>query len=371
MHVLLLSAYDALSHRYWREGVTGALTDHTFSVHTLPPRYFSWRFRGNPLSWSGVDFSENEPSFDLLLTTSMTDLSALRGLNPSVRNLPTMLYVHENQFAYPKRSALDHELERQVTSLYSALSADKLMFNSTFNRNTFMEGVDLLLKRLPDQVPDDVLARIEQKSNVLHVPLQDECFLPDTSAAQDRLTLVWNHRWESDKGLDRLLCFVKSLNEVNTPLTFHILGQSGNRTPNELSVVRSLLDEQGRLGEFGFVKDRAKYLALLQSSHVVVSTSEHDFQGLSLLEAMACGCRPLVPDRLAYPEFIDTRFRYQPYDDRVVEALSATELLRSWIGNLPAGQVPKQLRWQHLGSCYVDAFIDTVQTSQEQTHVTR
>ena len=371
MHVLLLSAYDALSHRYWREGVAGALTDHTFSVHTLPPRYFSWRFRGNPLSWSGVDFSENEPSFDLLLTTSMTDLSALRGLNPSVRNLPTMLYVHENQFAYPKRSAPDHELERQVTSLYSALSADKVTFNSTFNKSTFMAGVASLLKRLPDQVPDDVLARIERKSDVLHVPLQGECFLPDTSAAQERLTLVWNHRWESDKGLDRLLCLVKSLNEINIPLTFHILGQSGNRIPNEISEVRSQLEEQGRLGEFGFTKDRSKYLALLQSSHVVVSTSEHDFQGLSILEAMACGCRPLVPDRLAYPEFIDPGFRYQSHEDHAVEARSAITLLKSWIGNLPAGQVPEQLHWQHLGPCYVDAFIDTRQTAQEQNHVTR
>ncbi|MEM7364738.1 MAG: DUF3524 domain-containing protein [Pseudomonadota bacterium] len=371
MHVLLLSAYDALSHRYWREGMVDALSahtrDHTFSVHTLPPRYFSWRFRGNPLTWSGIDFTVDEPPFDLLVTTSMTDLSALKGLNPSVRNLPTLLYVHENQFAYPKRSAPDHELERQVTSLYSTLAADRVLFNSAFNRDTFMEGADNLLRRLPDQVPKDIIPRIERKMDLLPVPLQDECFLPDTSASTDRLTLVWNHRWESDKGMDRLLCFVEALDQIESPITVHILGQSGNRIPHDMVKVQSALKDRGQLGEFGFVENRTQYLRLLQSSHIVVSTSEHDFQGLSILEAMACGCRPLVPDRLAYPEFLGSQYRYSGHEDHPIEARSAVMLLSRWIDELPPPQVPDDLRWQQLGSCYVDAFAKSIQTSKEQS----
>ena len=65
VHVLLLSAYDALSHIYGRKDMVDALSDHTFAVHTLPPRYFSWRFRGNPLTWSGIDFTVDEPPLDL------------------------------------------------------------------------------------------------------------------------------------------------------------------------------------------------------------------------------------------------------------------------------------------------------------------
>ena len=69
VHVLLLSAYDALSHRYWRKGMVDALSDHMFAVHTLPHRYFSWRFRGNPLTWSGIDFNVDEAPLDIIVTT--------------------------------------------------------------------------------------------------------------------------------------------------------------------------------------------------------------------------------------------------------------------------------------------------------------
>ena len=69
VHVLLLSAYDALSQRYWRKGMVDALSDHMFAVHTLPHRYFSWRFRGNPLTWSGIDFNVDDAPLDIIVTT--------------------------------------------------------------------------------------------------------------------------------------------------------------------------------------------------------------------------------------------------------------------------------------------------------------
>ncbi|MEM1008468.1 MAG: DUF3524 domain-containing protein, partial [Myxococcota bacterium] len=49
--VLLLSAYDAQSHRQWWKGLVRALDHWNWCVKTLPARYFSWRFRGNALSW--------------------------------------------------------------------------------------------------------------------------------------------------------------------------------------------------------------------------------------------------------------------------------------------------------------------------------
>ena len=71
MNVLLLSAYDAPSHRYWREGLAGYFVDYCFTQLTLPPRYFSWRIRGNSLSWGWTREDVLTRDYDMLVATSL------------------------------------------------------------------------------------------------------------------------------------------------------------------------------------------------------------------------------------------------------------------------------------------------------------
>ena len=149
MHkILLLSAYDALSHRYWRDGLGKYLAANGMELHqvALPARNFAWRSRGNSLTFAFDDRLQQD--FDLLIVTSMTDLSALRGLNSRLSRVPAIVYFHENQFAYPDRSE-QGLVERQLTSIYTALAADVVVFNSQFNRSTFMQGMFDLLIVLP------------------------------------------------------------------------------------------------------------------------------------------------------------------------------------------------------------------------------
>ena len=80
MRILLLSAYDAVSHRQWREGLVAALPEHNWTVLALPPRHFRWRIRGNSLSWGVGERSILKQSFDCLVATSMVDLASLKGL---------------------------------------------------------------------------------------------------------------------------------------------------------------------------------------------------------------------------------------------------------------------------------------------------
>jgi glycosyltransferase involved in cell wall biosynthesis len=55
---------------------------------------------------------------------------------------------------------------------------------------------------------------------------------------------------------------------------------------------------------WGFVADREDYRAALAACDVVVSTAAHEFFGISVVEAVAAGAFPVVPDRLAYPEVL-------------------------------------------------------------------
>ena len=66
MKILLLSAYDAMSHRYWRQGVVENLDQHDWTVLSLPPRHFSWRVRGSSLSWAYGEREVLKDNYDLL-----------------------------------------------------------------------------------------------------------------------------------------------------------------------------------------------------------------------------------------------------------------------------------------------------------------
>ncbi|MCB1670096.1 MAG: DUF3524 domain-containing protein [Gammaproteobacteria bacterium] len=353
-NILLLSAYDALSHRLWRQTLASLFPEFHWTQLALPARHFSWRVRGNSLSWGAGQFPELNARHDLLIATSLVDLASLRGLRPALAELPSVVYFHENQFAYPRsreqdRRGYDTGLDAALVSLYTALCADRVVFNSEHNRRTCLAGVQQLLARLPDQVPAGIPERLAL-ARVLPVPLAMDLVAPEPERRRERgvLDVVWNHRWEYDKGPELLLQIVEAVLDRQLPIRFHILGQQFRQQPEEFAILQSLLGAAARKrpelqSQIGYIADRRDYLRQLANCDVVLSTSRHDFQGLAVLEACALGCTPLCPDSLVYPEYLDSRFLYPAAGpgserlsrDSVLQRLQEWQQLKAGGSHLP------------------------------------
>lgn len=321
--ILLLSAYQADSHAWWTDWLQQSFPTIDWRLLTLPGRHFKWRIRGNPLSWMD-QIAEAGEGVDRLIATSMVDLATLRGLHPALAAIPTDYYFHENQFAYPVGPDQRPSVEPQIVQLYGALSADRLLFNSAWNRDSFLDGVDRLLARMPDAVPTGIRERLAPKTAVLPVPIADSS---STDAIRDPGLILWNHRWEYDKAPEVFAEALLPLAAAGHAFRLALLGARPAQPPPALARIQTALDT--RIIANGRVP-RAEYDALLRRAGIVVSTALHEFQGLGMLEATAAGATPLVPDALVYPEQYPAACRYPPGD---ADALAAR--LADWLTQGP------------------------------------
>jgi glycosyltransferase involved in cell wall biosynthesis len=84
-----------------------------------------------------------------------------------------------------------------------------------------------------------------------------------------------------------------------------------------------------RLVWSGFA-ERDAYVGILNSSDIVVSTADHEFFGISVVEAVAAGCFPVLPNRLSYPELIPSEF----HDEVFYVRHDPGSLLESCLSNI-------------------------------------
>jgi len=346
--ILLLSAYDARSHQYWHQSLVNQFPQHDWQVLTLKDRFFAWRMGANALNFNTQFDQDLRVSYDLVIATSMTDLSTLRGLYPNLAGIPNILYFHENQFAYPVNDKQHGLIEIQLRTIYAAMAADKLIFNSNYNRTTFLQGIATFCKKMPEGTPNNLVQQLANKSSTIPVPITDDCCSSNLlkNKNHEYLQVVWNHRWEHDKGPETLLEVLRLTQHKK--IKFHILGQQFNQIP---TAMQQILDQhQAQCLHLGFIESRSSYIKVLQSADVALSTAVHDFQGLAMLEAAACGCLPIAPDRLVYPELYPALNLYvsTPQEPQQ-EALAILQLLENIQQLKP---VKPSCHWQNLQPQY-------------------
>ncbi len=351
--ILLLSGYDAASHRYWRELLKNEINCYHWTQLHLPDRHFAWRSRGNSLTFASQYKTQIEQRYDLIIATSMVDLSALRGFIPKLCDVPTIVYFHENQFVYPVSKSQPNLVNAQLTSIYSAFCADKIVFNSQYNQNSFLQGAKAFLNKMPDGVPSDLVNKLTQKSQVLAVPIKSNNEV--ISNNQPKVpNILWNHRWEYDKQPEVFFDALVQLSQQGVDFNLNVLGQSFRNLPSCFE--KSKVTLKRHIKQWGYLPQK-DYQECLASSHIVVSTAIHEFQGLSMLNAMAAGATPIAPNRLVYPEYIPKKLLYMASESPKQETKNLVSCLLAVINNCDYHQVDvSKYQTESLLPRYIELF---------------
>lgn len=324
--ILLLSGYEALSQAQWSRDLIAMCPEYEWHTIALPARYFSWRMRGSPLSLAAQDRTTLLAEYDLIVATSTIDLSVVQSIYQNLRSTPSLLYFHENQFAYPKGHQPQSVVDWQMVNLYSALRADRILFNSHYNQKSFVQGIERLFKKLPDLVPKDVPGQLLSKSAVVPVPIH----VPEQhdNTRTETLKILWNHRWEWDKNPELLEAIIRRCDQLKLNVQFNVTGQQFRQIPEAFDRIKK--DCPHLLRQIGFIKEIDEYRRRVSECDVVLSTAIHEFQGVAVMEAVALGCTPLLPESLSYPEYFSKEFLFQAFEDNEKSAKAVVDKIIDW-----------------------------------------
>ena len=317
LRILALEPYYGGSHRAFLDGWRRH-SRHRLELLTMPARKWKWRMRGAAVAMH-QDVLERRGAFDVLFVSDFVDLAALAGMRPdALGGAPRMAYFHENQLTYPVPGEDERDYQFGFTNITTCLAADRVLFNSRYHLEGFLAAVDGLLGRMPDEVPQGVADRIRSRSHVVPVGVDVASIDAERGRAAARegpLTVLWNHRWEYDKGADAFFGLMTELAEEGREFELIVTGQRFRSAPPVFDEARERLAD--RLRHFGYVESRADYCRLLLASDVAVSTAEQEFFGISAVEAAYARCVPLLPNRLSYPELLPAaRHATCLYEDR-------------------------------------------------------
>jgi glycosyltransferase involved in cell wall biosynthesis len=303
MRFLFIEPFYGGSHRDFANGLK-AHSCHRIDVVHLPARFWKWRMRGAALHF--VRTIDDLTAYDGIITNGLMSLADFTALCGGPRP-PALVYFHENQLTYPLAPGEQMDVQFGFTDITTALCADRILFNSRFHFDHFFSTLPGFINQMPEFKPHWVIDAIRHKSDVLH----PGCHF--AAAPSEPLPLppgppivIWNHRWEFDKNPETFFDALDQVDRMGIDFRLAILGENYQTAPHAFMAARQRFGD--KILQYGYVQTREAYGDWLKQGFVAVSTAIQENFGIAMVEAMRCGCLPLLPNRLVYPEVLPREF---------------------------------------------------------------
>jgi len=367
MRILALEPYYGGSHRSFLDGWIGQ-SRHSWTLLTLPPYKWKWRMRHSAVTFAAMvaEALEGSSCWDLLFCSDMLNLAEFLGLTPgAVRVLSCVVYFHENQLTYPVEHPSEFDYHFAFSNMTTALAAREGWFNSAYHRDSFLEELLSFLRRMPDHRPLEEVERIRAKSRVRYPGIGRFPVRSNREGGRP-LRILWAARWEYDKDPETFFNALEILESEGVDFRLSVVGGGDGR--NTLPVFERAREHfRGKIDHWGFRETRDEYAEVLAGADVVVSTANHEFFGISVVEAVAAGAYPLVPERLAYPEVLGgeeegkASFFYDGGEKelagRLIELAKRVEKGGLWEGDPSRGvRAVERFSWDTLAPEYDEAL---------------
>ncbi|MEZ6135751.1 MAG: DUF3524 domain-containing protein [Pirellulaceae bacterium] len=307
LRVLVLEPFGVGSHAAMNRGWKAA-SQHELTLLELPGVHWKWRSRHGSLTLArqAIELWNAGQRFDVVFCSDMLNLPEWRGFAGPLASLPSVAYFHENQFTYPLATGQTRDFHYAYSNVLTCTAADRVWFNSDFHRQEFGDAVRAWLRRMPDYAHLDLFEAALARSQICPPGIQVPDLLPRRDAiikARTPLTIGWVARWEHDKRPDRFLELVRELLALNLEFRLVLLGQQFRHADPSFLAVQELAGS--RVLHSGYAASRDAYWHWLSQIDLVLSTADHEFFGIGVLEAVAAGAKALLPRRLAYPEVFE------------------------------------------------------------------
>jgi glycosyltransferase involved in cell wall biosynthesis len=306
MEILWLDPFHGGSHAAVAAGYAARSAHHVRMLTLSQAGGWRWRMRGGAVTMARMArASALQP--DLIVTSDMLDLAVFRALTADrFAGVPIAAYFHENQLTYPLPPGRKRDLSWAWINYTSALVADHVLFNSAFHMRSMLGALPELLGRYHDYQELQTIDQIAAKSRVLPpgIDLSDLKLQPSPVRPQPSRVpiLLWNARWEYDKQPAFFFAALEQLAAQGIDFRLIIAGEHIDPQAPDFATARARWATQ--IIHWGYTPSRAAYCALLQQADIVVSTALQEFFGISIVEALAGNCVPVLPARLNYPDLL-------------------------------------------------------------------